>query len=876
MRIKRVDCIILAMLKEERELFLENNNCFIYNKAIEHEDFLEFNFFDNNNNLRTGVFCCADREMGNNEASKLFYKISRKYQSELFINIGVVGYVKEVSIGDVIIVNDCYSLCEKNVANDDLQKTDAKLDETFIKEKVCNPLKRVYLNDFKKQTKIKLDELRQKLDSYIKNYDLDENEDIVKSLKNTCNHKNNTFKLGACATYHSVVKDETTRAAIEAIRKTNVVDMEAYYFYDWFKLICETEYPESLKNSKMFFLKSISDTAIDKEKAILEKLGSRELAMSNIYDIVTYFLSNIYIFSQSSNQNLSSYFENNVSSAHVDKLINYTPEADKALDNLCEYLLLKNTEYFSANDSCIDTACSILEKENQILVFEGNPGKGKSTFISYVYKKFSKNHPAVFISVPELFNENQAISLEQSLFLLERILKHDNNITIFIDGVEGSRKKKSDENKEVLDKIISMLNKYGNRNISLCIGAWHTNDVTDIKDDILNRLDTGNDVHTFTFRSISAFDENIEDFIKKFAEFYKYSDVKFDSDEYINGALKIVTNEELRLRYVDFRMLYIFAKERHFLTNSTNIFDFIKAYCKAKAKDELYNVVNNISLILKGENLVDQFGLLTKNIYSRAFIFSQFIYQTFVKNDRKNIKNILSDKYILSDYNNLFLEYILNTHTKDAKTFVDNVLDTLQKEPNCQFCSKIQLLYNISSIKNISGKRQEAIKEYILDEIKKIETVDLSEQEIDTIIGYRTLSIILNNKFGISIYLQKFNSIISDTNKITDNDLVKKINRNFHLLYYSQTEFTYDQVEDNVSFEPEIVWNTCQILKRSIISSTSNPDYIETCALTLLQLINHIKNSGILSKIFSNDELNSYLELIDIAQKNHSLLYIKN
>lgn len=456
MKAKVVDCIILAMLKEERELFLRANNSLIYDQTKTHDDFLEFEFFDKNNNLRTGVFCSSDREMGNNEASKLFYKISRKYQSELCINIGVVGYINEVSIGDVIIVDDNYSLCEKNVANDKLQKTDAKLDKDFIRNKVCNPLERSYAEIFKSNTKTKLNELRINLDRYIKENNV--KEELAKSLAHTCKHTENKIKLGACATYHSVVKDEKTRSAIKDVRKTNIVDMEAYYFNDWHKLIRTEEYDGSLKNSKIIFIKSISDTAIDEEKAILEKIQSRYLAMSNICDVVSYYISNLYEFSRQSESSLLDFFDNKISNNHINELIRYTPEAYNALEQLCPHIIInKKIGGISIDGNYIQTSCDILARDNQILVLEGNPGKGKSTFISYVYKKLAEKQPSIFISIPELINSSHQISAEQSLCLLEQLLKNNDSITVFIDGVEGSRRKKSEDNKRILESLITRM-----------------------------------------------------------------------------------------------------------------------------------------------------------------------------------------------------------------------------------------------------------------------------------------------------------------------------------------------------------------------------------------------------------------------------------
>lgn len=871
MSIKEVDCIILAMLKEERELFLKENNCLIYDKARECDDFLEFVFFDKNLNLRTGVFCSGDREMGNNEAGKLFYRVSREYSSELYINIGVVGYINEVDIGDVIIVDDCYSLCEKNVANSELQKTDAQFDKSFIKKFVYGKLDKEYQNEFKRRTKEKKAFLYSALNNYVQENGIDKK--LKDSLEVTCLGKgHNVIKLGACATYHSVVKDKETREKIRNIRKTNIVDMEAYYFNDWHNLVKNEEQERVHEDSKIIFVKSVSDTAIEDEKVVLEKIHSRDMAMSNIYDVVSFYLSHLHDFSQEASESLLSYFRNKISYKHIDKLIKCETSVDNALNELCTYLIIEDSiadQRFDKN--YIELTCQCLKNENQTLVLQGRPGKGKSTFISLVYEKYEKEQPAIFISIPELQNESNGISITQSLYLLERLLKENEGLTVFIDGIEGSRKKSANENEELVRRIKALLNQYNNRNMSLCIGTWNIKSFSD--EDFVSSVSACNKIASLTFKSVSSLDNSIEKFITCFGDFFNQCENSFDVNLFAENAIRIVKNQEFQLKYVDFRLLYMFANNMNILINSRSIFDFIKKYSVFLANNELQKVINDVGKIIGNEYPADTSGLLTKNIYSRAYIFAQFVFGAFINEERENIDIILSNQFILSHNMNLFLEYLLNSKEENAKKFAEMVLKSLKEKENCHICSKIQLLYNISSIKCLEGKINNSVMEYILEEIERLAKNIQNEQDSRFIIGYRTLAIILNNKFKHTSNLNQFNSMISSANKNQNADMIRKINKNFHLLYYSQTEFTYSKVEENsILFEPEVIWNTYYILVNNLLSDQFNREFVETCTITLIQLIGYVKHTS--SKVISNDELEKCLALIRNIQDKYSLLYV--
>ena len=134
-----------------------------------------------------------------------------------------------------------------------------------------------------------------------------------------------------------------------------------------------------------------------------------------------------------------------------------------------------------------------------------------------------------------------------------------------------------------------MLGQYDNRNISLCIGTWNIESISD--EDIINRLSANNETTKLTFKSISSLGDNIEDFVFEFGTFYKHYDSNFDIDKFVAKTMQIITNDVFQLKYVDFRLLYIFAKEKQILRNSKSIFEFINKYSNAYARNNLDTAV---------------------------------------------------------------------------------------------------------------------------------------------------------------------------------------------------------------------------------------------------------------------------------------------
>ena len=833
---KHVDCIIITMLQEERKLFLNNNIALLYDKNRINNEFLEFEFFDKENKLRKGVFCSGNDKMGNSEACALFYKLSRKYKADLYLNIGVVGFVNDVSIGDVIIVNDNYSLAERNASNSNLQKTDFAIETDYI-QTITNEINNHFSKKFCNTTRKRLQVLRSEVDKYIEMNRVDDG--IRDSLSKILSIEKNTISLGCCATYHSVVKDKKTRKKISDIRKTKIIDMESYYFNLWHELVKKEEPNYSCEKSHMIMIKSVSDTALDKEKKILEECGSRSMAMNNIYDIVSFLITSLYEFSSAKSYNtpLYDYFSNHISNNHLDRLTKNSTEASVAcFDKICPFIV--DNKEIGGIQICgeyIRVACEILSKKNSTLILQGSAGKGKSTFISLLYQSMiNHQNKAILFNLSKAieFSED-TISVEQCLDLLKRLIKKETNLVVFIDGVEGNRAHSNQENTRIQSQLLDMLKRKTNQNVGICIGGGYNK--YENNNSILNFLPEQNNTFTMVFRSISSFDNNILVFIDKFADLYKLYDSTFDKPNYIRRVTELIQRESFVLQYIDFRLLYMFARDNQNLSRCDSVFEFIYNYCCRKTNNNIKSVTERFTDILKGNSVIDETGLLTKNIYSRAYIFSEYISNAFYKNDQEKIKCIMEQDFILSDNINSFINYRIHKNRTETRTIVLNIIDTLKSYSNPSISAVTQLIYILSlCLDFIDNSIKDDIQELIANQlvICGCETVDCS-----LMLKRRTLSIILGRYYNKNDYLDAF---LED---MLANNRIMRININFHLYYYSQFEFNYDEVESFKYVDSEIVYNTYNRLLNFVLSSKQPyTSFDKMCLYSLIYLLYYTMN----------------------------------
>ncbi len=812
--VKWVDCVIIAMLEEERDLFLSYCEHLITRDKVvcENTSFTEFIFFDRDGNQRNGVICSSTVGMGNTAACALYYALSRKYRANLYINVGVAGYVKDVRIGDVVVVDRITTMGENNATNTPWQLQDAPQQEV---SSIVDALKKTYGSQFKICSQKRLSAFRNEL----QNHGCDEEK--IKSILGARNSRHNTIRSGSCLTVPEVIKtgipgndsaDQTQQviSRFPPLRKYVLLDMEAYYFSVWHSLIKKWEPDHSATSSMFLSFKSVSDMA-DNDKALVEECGSRALAMNNLCDVVCAYLTDIHSFLQPTDSTLYTYFQSEICTSSLDPLT-LRPTSDDAsmrFGEMCNYFILDSTDSALSNQAdSVAAACELLSTPSNSLWLYGRAGTGKSTFVSYVYHAIlARGKRAVLIDFSK-FSDLTYPTDSQVIYLLKKLLSQEPNITVFLDGISSYY-----TNYETLLDVIQSANC---TNLSLCvsdISSCSNNNEQAMKRNPQDFLPSDSKTVNCSFAGVSLFSPHFDKVLDCAQKYFCALGKKFDKES-IQSFIK-----KSKLQYLDFRLLKMFAE--YPLNNAKNLFEFVDRYCSRKKKrgafTELYSY-NPFALAENddiGADAKDAYVTLSKNSYARAFLFANCIFQVICKKT-PDLDKFLKSDYILSDDMNLFLSHLLNG-SNDANAFFSNTLAILSGySPVC--CSaETQLMYSLFQLKSLNrvqeAKRKEMLYqkiEYALEQIRRYETRD--EVYLDWLLQDRTFSIVLAQYCAESKYLMQYNSLL-----LSDSD-AERNNLAFHLYYYSRQEFTFKQVHTLVleNISSEMFYNTYYTLFHSL------------------------------------------------------------
>lgn len=424
---KEVDCALIFMLDEEKELFLKYNKEFIISNTNS-VYFTEFNFFDKNMLMRTGVIISNGKKMGNTEACALFYKLTRHYRAQLYINLGVAGLMGDMNIGDVLIATQISTMGENNANNRKKLPKDLSLKEETANY-AFNGL-HPFIHEFSKQSEKNVKKLKE---------NFQKNGIDLNTYKGMENFKSNNIITGWCLTVPEVIKDKARIPELDEYRKLNLVDMEAYYIGLWHALIHEME-PEifgELSSSEFIAFKSVSDYG-DENKNVMEECGSRELAMKNLCIVVSKYCTKVYEFVRTTSDDIYLYFNKIISESCLDLFIKQNNCNIKDFENFFQHIIYVDSDSKYNCENCIQAAIDIITKDKKALFLFGRSGTGKSTFMSYLFQKTKKKGYDVVLIDFSKYSKDTSPSDSQLLVLLEKLLVSENNVVFFLDGIDTS------------------------------------------------------------------------------------------------------------------------------------------------------------------------------------------------------------------------------------------------------------------------------------------------------------------------------------------------------------------------------------------------------------------------------------------------------
>ncbi len=803
--VTEIDCALLMMLDEERDLFLQQNKQLIVEET-DPAGFIPFTFFDKVGKMRKGVIFSKGKKMGNTEACKMFYQFSRRYKAHLYINLGVAGFFKDINIGDVLIVNQLSTLGENNATNVPWQSEGGRLYRTPPLPGPNAPCWSSFKRNSQRRLKAFYAELKKLSTSTEKDFSY-----LMKT-------SHNEVKTGWCITVPEVIKGGADR--FPQIRTGNVVDMEAYYLYDWHEFIKEQEPLHAIEKSEFLSFKSVSDMA-DENKTIVEECGSRILAMANLCDVVCEYLTAVHNFKRDEEQTIYSYFQSKICKQSLDPLFlkDRSGKREGKFGDLCKFFIMtSSSKGIVAEEDLIVAAYHFLSEPKRTLVLSGHSGAGKSTFISYIYHKISKDRQAILVDFSR-FSQTTVPTAHQVVFLLERLLSQENHVTIFLDGV--------DVNCEIYDLLLNAIHGKIYTNLSLCIGDI-TEDLscpvgTNVRnpDDLLP-IDTM--VERFSFGGISVHSPHLKPMLRSAAEYFDGVQAwTFKVDEVLQFM------HDSRLSHVDLRLLKMFADN----WVDQDFYKFMDRYCTQKVRRPVCNqLYSHIPFTLyQDETLNDEekkaYQILSQNSFTRGFLFANCIAEIVIAGNNGKMAELLKSDYLLSNDMNLLLRLKLEK-SNIQDTFIENLIPwLLNSKATTTQSAQTQLIYNIFQLKPFSHNLEKMRKALLFHQAEYAkEQCNLCQSKGEDYyhwsLQYRTLSILMWCNLGESDrkrdFLDEYNQSL-----LTDAD-VHRYNLSFHLYHYSQKEFTFSRINtfDISSVTDEMFFNTYYTLIYSIREENIN------------------------------------------------------
>ncbi len=828
---KEIDCALIFMLDEEKELFLKYNKEFIITNTND-VCFSEFIFFDKNMLMRTGVIVSNGKKMGNTEACALFYKLTRHYKAKLYINLGVAGLMSEMNIGDVLIATRISTMGENNANNKKKLPKDLSLKEETANY-AYNGLYS-FIPEFSKQSEIDVKILKENFQNIGIN---------LNKYNGIANFKNNNIITGWCLTVPEVIKNRSIVPELEEYRHLNLFDMEAYYIGLWHALIHENEpkvFGEPF-SSEFIAFKSVSDYG-DENKKAMEECGSRELAMKNLYTVVSTYCTNVYEFRCTTSKNIYTYFNENISESCLDLFIKQNNNCYiKDFEEFFQYIIYadSDSEFNSAN--CIQASIDIITQEKKALFLFGRSGTGKSTFMSYLFQETKKKgYDAVLIDFSK-YSKYTSPSDSQLLALLKKLLVSEKKVVFFLDGIDTSSNSYS-----ILRKILENCDiEYPE--LSFCIGNIKEEDNGELYDTISSEKI----IVDLSFNGISVYSPFFDSFIEK-------SKLLFNNKNYDIEIIKKFVIES-NVSNVDFRLLSMFANYGNNLSAKKCLHTFVKDYLNNKYRKKLEYCKYFAPFEFETtENLqnIEEVNKIQKNSYFNCLGIAIKIIDIFEVDDAERINKFFQHEYILSDDINLMFEHLLK-QKRNYNEIIGKILSYLTKKTP-SISVETQLIYNISRISTSKKDNpyNEKIKCLAIQRHANAEKLShnklINIEHINWLIEYRTLSIVLAKCYCNESALYEYNERM-----LQEEESLLRSNLIFHLFYYSKRNFSFNKIFEFSLYNTdyEMFCSTYYKLKHSF-NLNKNSLWLMN-AITFLYLIEELIVKRKMFMSFSDDSKES-------------------
>lgn len=795
-----VDCIIFSILKEEKDLFID----FLRKKGFFDREVCETNacghsglsaeklsFIDKNRKIRTCVVCSLARnenikEMGNAAAYKLLYIISRFYKSGFYINIGVVGaFGAKVKLGEVFLVSQNVCVTKKD-SNGTFSQSTAEINRSIVQsvfDKINAAGHEELLRQISKNIKARLDAVKadREISTLLAGGEIALTE--------------GTVKCGTCITFPHVLKNKAellSDKSLDTLKEWDIVDMEAYYFADWFSLMKRIDSRHCFPKSELLIVKSPSDTCEEALKHKLKRL--RKVAMGNISEYVAAYLSEIHEFTDGKTRRTMTceeYLRSKCDKKHLPRL---SRAASDTTDYDTLFSLIAETNSPSGSPFSISQLAKDMADIHRALIITGGPGKGENILLALIYECCAS--PKLYIDFNKLDRERCGVETICKC-LLHLFESASGNYVLFLANLDSvvkkkdDGKKKDDEKKDAdgqndVEKVLNILDSCKDK-FTFCI-TYNTNqDKTDCQfiTEIKQKINANKEVVEITLNNICSYNEDkVASYVNCYASLFLADKTEAEKSCFIENCRHVISVEDAlkkEIKHIDWQLMQLFGHfDKMFMkAEHLNIYEIISEYCAGHRLNEV------VAEAMQRENIDRKyFGELECNVYCRAFVYARYLYQILLDLE-KNITLLNRSDFYLSDFIDYFMHHLLSGSAEKERIcrtllkHIDEVDNNIRHE----------LLYLLS--KNLSGDNAVSgeVKSVVRQRIDQINLNDIGtdEEGCMKIIQYRTYALRLKDS-GNAEYLQLF------VEKMKTDKRFRLVNLAFFLNYYSQKEFTYAEV----------------------------------------------------------------------------------
>lgn len=478
--------------------------------------------------------------------------------------------------------------------------------------------------------------------------------------------------------------------------------------------------------------------------------------------------------------------------------------------------------------------------EQCLFVIDGEPGTGKSTLISLLYQEELDRLYEVIPVLIDLHyydgykNDIALAQLKGHLSLIDEVINSGEKVLFFIDGLNRYKRANDSLQKEICVRITDWKR---NKNVYFVysIGDMPANNyppfIIDAHIGVLPRSK-----NKIVLKAIDVRKKEFNRLLKNILSFYSIQPV-VNADEHKQSRNDSMNDnfttccKRVSGNYVEFRTVNFLANA--YLVYNEALFKqpigeiYTQYYLEKLGYEELLKTAEYVANFMLNKFIQpcsSSYYMVYKSPTMRDFLFAYYYVELLKRGDIEKLK--IFDCIFTPCINRFVLDFI----TKDLLTEV-TIMDQIRSRFSVfTLQQKNQVVYLIGRLKTDQAKQEAStfLQELYTKELKRFES---KQGNITQSMYFRTIGVSM-------IYLGNLSQEDDFYFKLIYNPYMRKINRNFHMIYYTTESYKIgeDLKLSSVNCSGKDINALYQFLYRSI---TTGKDKAKRCLniITLLNLV---------------------------------------